>query len=139
MPISATYTINNTDGTLHFDIKPGQSNGPHDNISQSDLTFYGYGRTGWGQEVDQNFYRLLENFACRELTPSPTATPATKATLGGILGFNKPIIGQHWFNTTTNEMFVRSGLGNWSHLVSETYSDTKYLQIAVASLSLIHI
>lgn len=132
MPIATTYTISNTNGTLSFDIKVGKTN-----TQNSDLTFYGYGSTGWGKEVDQNFYRLLENFACIEHTAAPTATPSTKDTLGGIIGrgINKPIIGQNWYNLTTHELYVcKDPVTNaWTHIISEAFADDTYLQISVAA------
>lgn len=103
MPISTTYTIKNTQGNLSFTINVGSASGPLELVQTADLTFYGYGRTGWGQEVDQNFYRLLENFAVPELTSSPPK-PKTKDNLSGVLGtgINRPVLGQLWFNTTVN-------------------------------------
>lgn len=131
MPISTTYTISNTQGSLTFTLTAGSSNGPNELAQSTDLTFYGYGRTGWGQQVDQNFYSLLENFACQELTPG---VPKTKTQLGGVLGVNDPIVGQQWFNLSSKEMYVCDQLSpiTWRHLLSETYADTKYLTIAGA-------
>lgn len=132
MPISTTYTITNTQGSLSFQMTAGSANGPNELAQSTDLTFYGYGRTGWGQQVDQNFYSLLENFACAQL---PGPVPSTKTQLGGTLGINDPVIGQQWFNLTNSEMYVcvNSGTNTWYHLLSETYADTKYLTIADAS------
>lgn len=139
MAISAKYTIKNTDSTLSFDINVGGINSPRDIDSKSDLTLYGYGRTSWGQEVDQNFYKLVENFACRELTPNPTATPRTKTQLGGTSGINKPIHGQNWFNLTTSEMYVCSNpaTNTWKHLISEPYADSRYLKTTDANATLV--
>ena len=134
MPISTTYTITNTQGSLTFQMTAGSSNGPNELAQTTDLTFYGYGRTGWGQQVDQNFYSLLENFACNQLA-GPNVVPSTKATLGGTLGINDPVKGQQWYNLTSSEMYycVTPSTNTWYHLLSETYADTKYLTLAEAS------
>lgn len=133
MPISTTYTISNTQGTLTFQLTAGSANGPNELEQRTDLTFYGYGRVGWGQQVDQNFYSLLENFACTQLA-GPNVVPNTKAVLGGVLGINDPVVGQLWFNLTGSEMYVCTDAINntWRHLVSETYADTKYLSTTSA-------
>jgi len=133
MATTSQYTIKNTQGTLSFTINVGSASGPLESTQNADLTFYGYGRTGWGQEVDQNFYRLLENFACAELTSSP-AVPKTKVQLGGILGINKPIVGQQWFNITTNEMYVCANdiTNTWKHLTSSDYIAANYLSSSTA-------
>lgn len=137
MPLSTTYTIQNTQGTLSFNILVGAATGPKESVQTTDLTLYGYGRTGWGQEVDQNFYHLLENFACAELTAAPTATPKTKVQLGGTLGVNKAVKGQSWFNITTNEMYVCSNptTNTWKHLISEEWADAHYGNLASLTAS----
>lgn len=137
MPISTTYTIKNTQGNLSFTINVGSASGPLELQQNADLTFYGYGRTGWGQEVDQNFYRLLENFAVQELTSTPKR-PKTKTQLGGILGINKPVIGQTWYNLSDSELYICSnnttlGSETWRHLITDEFAVTKYLQINDAS------
>lgn len=145
MPIATTYTIRPTQGTPIFTIRVGTAVGPVNptpgvtDDPETDLTFYGYGRTGWGQEVDQNFYKLLENFACEE-NPAAAGTPKNSTLLGGTNGINKPVKGQLWFNTRTgsttqDELFVCSNAGanTWKHLVSETYADSKYLSITGAN------
>ena len=147
MPISTTYTIKNTQGTLSFTINVGGASGPLELQQNADLTFYGYGRTGWGQEVDQNFYRLLENFAVQEKTASPKR-PKSKNTLGGILGINRPIVGQAWYNTSDSELYVCSvattdpniaagdpsvAASTWRHILSDEFAETKYLKIIDAS------
>ncbi len=131
MPISTTYTISNTEGTLSFTLTAGASNGPNELSQSTDLTFYGYGKTGWGQQVDQNFYSLLENFAC---TAQAGPRPKTKIELGGVRGINDPVVGQNWFNLSDLEMYVcvNNVSNTWHHLISETYADTKYLTVSNA-------
>lgn len=137
MPISTTYTIKNTQGNLSFTINVGSASGPLELQQNADLTFYGYGRTGWGQEVDQNFYRLLENFAVQEVSALPKR-PKTKTQLGGVLGINRPVLGQTWYNLTDSELYICSanatlGTETWRHILSDEFAVTKYLQINDAS------
>jgi hypothetical protein len=137
------YTITNTQGNLSFDINAGAASGPQETSARSDITFYGYGRVNWGQEVDKNFYKLLENFSCEQNTLS--IIPKTKTQLGGTLGINTPIIGQQWFNLTNSEMYVcinntlPTTSAYWSHLISETYADTRYLRIANVNTSYVNL
>jgi hypothetical protein len=138
MPNANVYTISNTNGSFSFPIQMGRASGPLESTQNADLTFYGYGHTNWGQEVDQNFYRLLENFACIQqiLTPSQTKIiPASKLTLGNNSGINKPITGQSWYNLTDSELYICSNPDTniWNHIISESYADTKYVRVSIAN------
>lgn len=143
MPISTTYTVKSTQGTLpgnlNLTIQVGTASGPSELSQLADLTFYGYGRASWGQEVDQNFYRLLENFACEGIGSPPS--PKNKIQLGGTLGINKPIKGQSWFNLNNTELYICANVPNdypttpatWRHIISEPFANTTYLKISDAS------
>ncbi|MGZ8924650.1 MAG: hypothetical protein ACXW2E_02080 [Nitrososphaeraceae archaeon] len=129
MAISTKYTIKNTEGNFSFDINIGSSNGPNEVTQLSDLTFYGYGKTGWGQEVDRNFYRLLENFAC---TQASEGVPKKQTDyVGGFVGqgINNPIKGQAWFNSTNNELYICTNptTDSWKHIISEEAADAKFM------------
>lgn len=136
MAKATNYTIRNTQGDFNFTINVGTASGPNEISQTADLTFYGYGKTGWGQEVDRNFYRLLENFACDEITlgvPKQQSDFDPGSFAGQ--GINNPTRGQTWFNLTSNELYIctNGGTNTWKHVVSETYADAKYLSIAAAS------
>ena len=69
------YTINKTDGSILATVADGQV----DEI-KTDLTLIGKNYSGFGEALNENFVKLLENFA-------GTAVPT------------KPIRGQIWFDT----------------------------------------
>lgn len=60
----ATYRINYTDPLRStFQIQPAGYNGPGDVNANSPLRLYGKGALQWGESVDENMLRTLENFA----------------------------------------------------------------------------
>jgi len=67
-----------------------------DNTSNTDtsLTFPGRNQTGYGRIIAENFLHLLENFA------SDVAPDSSKA-----------VIGQLWYNSTENKLYVFDGIG----------------------------
>lgn len=103
------FVINNTEGTVTFFIAPGQANGPGAAMRNTDLRLFGLGHTMWGEGVDENFYKLTENFACPEKATSP-GNPQDESDLGLGNGINNPINGQLWFNTTQKRLFVFDAL-----------------------------
>lgn len=82
-----TYLINKTDGSLLVELLDGS-------IDQTvtDLTLVGKNVSGYGEFINENFVRLLENFA--------SATPP-----------NNPIMGQLWFDSVENRIKVYNGDG----------------------------
>ena len=76
------YNINKTDGTILTTVPDGQV----DSFS-SDLTLIGKNFSGFGESLNENLVRLLENFA-NSTSPS------------------RPIRGQMWFDTTENKLKV---------------------------------
>lgn len=79
------YNINKTDGTLLTTVPDGQV----DNLS-SDITLIGKNFSGFGESLNENLVKILENFA-NSTSPS------------------KPIRGQIWFDTTENKLKVYTG------------------------------
>lgn len=111
--MSTIYIITNTEGTDVFTIEPGKINGPTGNFANSDLQLHGSGTTTWGEDINENFYKLAENFATPEKAGSP-GVPQDENDLGiPGAGINKPIVGQTWYNTTQNKLFVYDGT-NWN-------------------------
>jgi hypothetical protein len=80
-------TINKTDGIVLTTIQDGAID-----TDSTDLTLIGRLYRNYGELVNENFVKLLENFAN---SSSPTA----------------PIIGQLWYNTTTGAMNVYRSTG----------------------------
>jgi len=82
-----TYKINKTNGSLLTEIVDSS-------IDQTvtDLTLVGKNVSGYGELINENFVKLLENFA-------NTSEP------------NNPIAGQLWFDTAQNRLKVYDGNG----------------------------
>jgi hypothetical protein len=81
------YSINKTDGTLLATVADGQV----DDIS-TDITLIGKNYSGFGESLNENFIKLLENFAS-------TSRP------------EHPIRGQIWFDTSEAKLKVYTGTG----------------------------
>lgn len=103
------YTINKTDGTILATVADGQI----DNIS-SDLTLIGKNYSGFGESLNENFVKLLENFA-------NTAQP------------ENPIRGQIWFDVNELKLKVYSGNG-FVPVSSATISNTQPTNLGVGDL-----
>ncbi len=106
--MAVIYFITSTDGTEVFQIPPGTLNGPKGITANTDLRLYGEGSVEWGEGINENFYRLLENFACPP-KPSDPNVPQDETDLGPGLGINNPVRGQLWFNTDVNLLYVYTG------------------------------
>ena len=79
------YQINKTDGTVVATVADGQI----DTLS-TDLTLIGKNYSGFGEALNENFIKLLENF-------SSTTRP------------DNPIRGQIWFDSSEQKLKVYSG------------------------------
>lgn len=82
-----TYKINKTDGSVLTDIIDSAID-----QTATDLTLIGKNVTGYGEYINENFVKLLENFA------SSTAP-------------NFPITGQVWYDLIENRLKVYDGNG----------------------------
>ena len=80
-----TYKINKTDGSLLVEIPDGSFN-----TDSTSITLIGKNVTSFGESINENLVKMLENFAS-------TSQP------------ENPIKGQLWFNTTTNRIYVYNG------------------------------
>jgi len=98
-----TYKINKTDGSLLTEIVDSTID-----QTASDLTLIGKNVTGFGEYINENFIKLLENFA-------NTSEP------------NSPIIGQLWFDTSQNRLKVYDG-SSWKQGSGPIVSGTAPLQ-----------
>ena len=79
------YKINNTFGTLLVTLADGTID-----TATTDLSLFGKGYAGFGEKLNENFVKLLENF-------NNTSAPANK------------IQGQLWFDQTNKQLNVYSG------------------------------
>ncbi len=103
------YTINKTDGTILATVADGQI----DSLS-SDLTLIGKNYSGFGESINENFIKLLENF-------SNTAEP------------ENPIRGQIWFDVNELKLKVYNGNG-FVPVSSATISNTQPANLGVGDL-----
>ncbi len=78
------YTINKTDGTIVATITDGTIN------NSTSLTLFGKSYSGFGEALNENLVKLLENQAS---TSTPTA----------------PLTGELWFDTNTAQLKVYDG------------------------------
>ena len=80
-----SYTINKTDGTRLITLKDGTVD-----IASTDLALFGKGYAGFGERLNENFVKILENFA-------KNTAPVNK------------IKGQLWYDTVANQIKVWNG------------------------------
>jgi len=93
------YKINNTFGTLLVTLPDGTID-----TATTDLTLFGKGYAGFGEKLNENFVKILENF-------NNTTAPANK------------IQGQLWFDQTNKQINVYTG-SKWKPVGSTTNSTT---------------
>lgn len=103
------YQINKTDGTIVATVADGQI----DTLS-TDLTLIGKNYSGFGDALNENFIRLLENFA-------NTARP------------ENPIRGQLWFDTSELKLKVYSGV-EFLPVSSATIANTQPSTLGIGDL-----
>jgi len=104
-----SYTINKTDGSILATVADGQI----DQLS-SDLTLIGKNYSGFGDALNENFVKLLENF-------SDTAPPTT------------PIRGQIWFDVSELKLKVYTG-SSFQPVSSATIASTQPTTLGVGDL-----
>ena len=93
------YKINNTFGTLLVTLADGTID-----TATTDLTLIGKGYAGFGEKLNENLVKLLENF-------NNTTAPSNK------------IQGQMWYDKTNNQINVYTG-SKWKPVGSTTNSAT---------------
>ncbi len=103
------YQINKTDGTIVATVADGQV----DQLS-TDLTLIGKNYSGFGEALNENFIKLLENFAS---TSRPT----------------HPVRGQIWFDTSELKLKVYSGTA-FQPVSSATISNSQPSTLGVGDL-----
>ena len=79
----SVYVINYTDPTKPtFYLLPTEVNGPSGANRNTDLNLVGASSLLWGEKVNENFLRLLENFSCPN--DSHTITGGTQSGGAGV-------------------------------------------------------
>ena len=94
------YKINNTFGTLLVTLADGTID-----VATTDLTLIGKGYAGFGEKLNENLIKLLENF-------NNTSAPTNKQQ------------GQLWYDKTNNQINVYTG-SKWKPVGSTTNSATQ--------------
>ena len=89
------YALNKSDNGLLITLEDGVVD-----TTTTGLTLIGRNAPTFGERQNENFIRLLENFA-RETAPG--------SNVGDALG--PPMIGQLWYNVTTRQISVYTGTG----------------------------
>lgn len=103
----STFTITFADPSKpSFDIAPLEFDGPEHFITDPDkchssLHLFGHGNDEYGKRANENFLRLLENFASTTPPISPT-------------------IGQLWFDIGTNLLYIYDNTMSWKPLGGTT-------------------
>lgn len=103
------YTINKTDGTILATVADGQI----DQLS-TDITLIGKNYSGFGESINENFIKILENFA-------NSSQPLN------------PIRGQIWFDVSELKLKVYSGTG-FVPVSSATIASQQPLTLGVGDL-----
>jgi hypothetical protein len=103
------YQINKTDGTIISTVADGQV----DTLS-TDITLIGKNYSGFGEALNENFIKLLENFSS---TSAPTY----------------PLRGQVWFDTAENKLKVYNG-SDFIPVSSATISSTQPETLSIGDL-----
>jgi len=88
MSATTPYLINHYDGRQLATVGPGQKN-----TGTTDLTLFGHGFETYGEDMNENFIRILENF-CHDVAPL------------------RPINGQLWYNRNLKSLRVYLN-GEW--------------------------
>ena len=103
------YKLNNTFGTLLVTLPDGTID-----VATTDLTLIGKGYAGFGEKLNENLIKLLENF-------NNTTAPTNK------------IQGQLWYDKTNNQINVYTGT-KWKPVGSTTNSATSPANAAQGDL-----
>jgi hypothetical protein len=104
-----SYIINKTDGSILATVADGQV----DTLT-TNITLIGKNYSGFGEALNENFVKILENF-------SGSAAPS------------KPIRGQIWFDTAELKLKVYNGLG-FQPVSSATIANSQPTTLGVGDL-----
>jgi hypothetical protein len=98
---SMSYVITNSRGQVIAVVPPGTVN-----TSATSLSLVGQGVTDYGTDEIENYVHLCENFAA---PAAPTI----------------PILGQLWYDSSTDKMKVWNSGNAWANLASEAYVEAQ--------------
>lgn len=129
-----SYIINQTNGQILLTLLDGTADGPNINpgLNKSDMNLFGKNYPSYGEYQNENFVKLLQNFANTTPPTKPlvgqlwydssagfvkvytgttfkTLSPITVSTTAPVL----PNVGDQWFSATSNQLKIYSG-SNWN-------------------------
>ena len=136
------YKINNTFGTLLVTLADGTID-----VATTDLTLIGKGYAGFGERLNENLVKLLENF-------NNTSAPSNKvqgqlwydktnnqinvytgskfkpvgSTANSATAPTNAVLGDMWFDTTNNQLYVYSGTA-WTLIGPTTVAGSGVTQV----------
>jgi hypothetical protein len=105
-----SYIINNSRGNIVAVVADGTIN-----TTATDVALVGRAVTNYGEYQNENYVYLLENFA------NGTAPL-------------QPILGQLWYNSTTDVISAYSTANTWTALASQTYVDAQKISPAFTGI-----
>jgi hypothetical protein len=140
------YKINNTFGTLLVTLPDGTID-----VATTDLTLIGKGYAGFGEKLNENLVKLLENF-------NNTTAPANKvqgqmwydktnnqinvytgskwkpvgSTANSATAPSNSVLGDMWFDTTNNQLYVYTGT-TWTLIGPTTVAGSGVTQVITES------
>lgn len=135
--MATNYIINKTNGAVLTTV----TNGTVDNTT--DLALIGKGYLGFGEKVNENFVKLLENFANSTPPDKPIAGQIWFDTVSSLVKYydgasfkqtsafyfnsvepDNPVEGEFWFNTVTEKFFVYYN-NQWKAIGEDTLTLTR--------------
>lgn len=119
-----TYKLNKTDGTEIVSLNDGEVD-----TSSTDITLIGRNYKGFGEAINENFIKLLENFANSSSPSNPITgqlwydttesrlkifdegTNTWRTGAGPIIASSEPtlVAGDIWFNNSSNQLWFYDG------------------------------
>jgi hypothetical protein len=118
-----SYILNRTDGTILVELVDGILD-----TDTTDISLVGRNFTGYGEFINENFIKMLENFSNSTVPLAPlkgqlwydTSINKLKIYNGeefqpaagsfvGIVEPQDPIAGDTWYNTSTNQLYLYDG------------------------------
>lgn len=105
----------NTYNIKYTDTGKGTISVPEYSINDSlDTPFPGRIRLEWGEEINESFLNLLENFSCPEDSGAPDLSVTSDDKL------LNPVQGQLWYNSSDGRLYSYNGLGQWTPYILST-------------------
>ena len=136
------YKINNTFGTLLVTLADGTID-----VATTDLTLIGKGYAGFGEKLNENLVKLLENFNNTSSPPNKVAGQMwydktnnqinvytgskwkpVGSTSNSATAPTNAVLGDMWFDTTNNQLYIYTGTA-WSLIGPTTVAGSGVTQV----------